>query len=334
MQVTQPETAENTAALVRDARRAYQDGDMAAAVDLARQVLAVEPQEGGMLDLMGIVAFGQHDAATATTLLKRAVSLEPRNPDYHTHLGQVLRAQGEMNGALDEFSKALQVKPEFATLMDVLAGQGSMNEVQLRVAQEFLKLFTTFQPNSIHDVFQIPRILQYSLLSNCSRLTYGTGVTLFQPWQTMGDGAINIGNNVRIGWIRSPFLYSGACYLDARTADSVINVGDRTLLNNNFVGISEGAGIHIGNDVLIGVNVSIHDANFHHLDPALRHVANDPEPASVRIEDNVWIGDNVKVLKGVTIGANSVIGNGSIVSRSVPAGVVAAGVPARVIRNI
>ena len=86
--------------------------------------------------------------------------------------------------------------------------------------------------------------------------------------------------------------------------------------------------------VLIGVNVSIHDANFHHLDPSLRHVANDPEPASVRIEDNVWIGDNVKVLKGVTIGANSVIGNGSIVSRSVPAGVVAAGVPARVIRNL
>ena len=58
-------------------------------------------------------------------------------------------------------------------------------------------------------------------------------------------------------------------------------------------------------------------------------------PDGVRvISENVFIGDNVTILKGVTIGVNSVIGNGSIVTKSIPDNVIAAGNPARVIRNI
>jgi maltose O-acetyltransferase len=54
----------------------------------------------------------------------------------------------------------------------------------------------------------------------------------------------------------------------------------------------------------------------------------------VLIGDNVWLSVNVTVLKGVTIGANTIVGAGSVVTRSLPAGVVAAGVPARVLRRI
>ena len=56
--------------------------------------------------------------------------------------------------------------------------------------------------------------------------------------------------------------------------------------------------------------------------------------APVTIEDNVWIGANCTVCGGVTIGEGSVIGAGSVVNRDIPAGVVAAGVPCRVIRKI
>ena len=58
------------------------------------------------------------------------------------------------------------------------------------------------------------------------------------------------------------------------------------------------------------------------------------EPKPVNIENNVWLGVNVTVLKGVTIGENSVIGAGSIVSKSIPCNVIAAGNPCVVIKNI
>jgi acetyltransferase-like isoleucine patch superfamily enzyme len=69
-------------------------------------------------------------------------------------------------------------------------------------------------------------------------------------------------------------------------------------------------------------------------DPALREQGLPGPAAPVHIEDNVWLELNVVVLKGLTIGRDSVIGAGSIVTRSIPAGVLAAGQPARVIRDL
>ena len=56
--------------------------------------------------------------------------------------------------------------------------------------------------------------------------------------------------------------------------------------------------------------------------------------ADVLLEENVFISDNVTILKGVTIGKNSVIGNGSIVVQSIPENVIAAGIPAKVIKSL
>jgi hypothetical protein len=93
--------------------------------------------------------------------------------------------------------------------------------------------------------------------------------------------------------------------------------------------------ISIGDHVVVGANTTITDTDFHPLDPALRRrdpLAGQTRPVS--IEDDVFIGMNCLILKGVTVGAGSVIGAGSVVTRSIPPGVIAAGNPARVVRKL
>jgi acetyltransferase-like isoleucine patch superfamily enzyme len=93
--------------------------------------------------------------------------------------------------------------------------------------------------------------------------------------------------------------------------------------------------IIIGDDVWVGANCVIADTDFHPLDLAARlaHPL-DGATAPITIEDGVFIGMQSLILKGVTIGARSVIGAGSVVTRDVPPGVIAAGNPARIIRDM
>jgi maltose O-acetyltransferase len=183
----------------------------------------------------------------------------------------------------------------------------------------------------VEAAFQRPRVLKYRLLSTCPNVT-GTPVVL-QPVLFVGSGRIVLGAGVQFGWKRSPLFYTGYCHVEAAGGGAVIELGDRTEINNNSMIKSEGAGIRVGADGLFGAHVEIFDSNFHDLDPARRH-AGTPRMAPVEIGDNVFMGMSVKVLKGVTIGADSVIGAGSVVTSSIPAGVIAAGNPARVIREL
>ena len=96
---------------------------------------------------------------------------------------------------------------------------------------------------------------------------------------------------------------------------------------------SEGAGIKIGADGLFGANVEIFDSDFHDLHPERRHDG-DQRMLPIEIGDNVYVGMGVKILKGASIGRDSVIGAGSVVTGAIPAGVIAAGKPARVIREL
>jgi len=123
-------------------------------------------------------------------------------------------------------------------------------------------------------------------------------------------------------------------------------VGDFTLLNGALVMAEEK--IEIGSHCLVSWNVGIADSDFHPLEPAQRLIDaqalapyfknRPPRPklktAPVKIGDNVWIGMNAVILKGVTIGENSVVAAGSVVTKSVPPNVVVAGNPAVVVRQI
>ncbi|ASU33646.1 acetyltransferase [Mucilaginibacter xinganensis] len=147
-----------------------------------------------------------------------------------------------------------------------------------------------------------------------------------------GVGTVIFKKSVTIGVVASPYFYNTYCYIEARNSLSVVSFGDNVFINNNACFISEGEGIYIGADVLIGPSVTIFDSDFHAIDPLKRKL--EKKTARVQIEDNVFIGANVTILKGVTIGKNSVIASNSLVSKSIPANVIAGGNPCKIIKEI
>ena len=112
---------------------------------------------------------------------------------------------------------------------------------------------------------------------------------------------------------------------------SNIEVGENFYANFNLV-ILDANKVIIGDNVFIAPNVGLHTSG-HPLDYVRRNAGLEYALA-ITIEDNVWIGAGVNVMPGVKIGRNSVIGAGSVVTKDIPANVVAAGVPCRVIKTI
>ncbi|MDJ1135678.1 sugar O-acetyltransferase [Streptomyces iconiensis] len=129
----------------------------------------------------------------------------------------------------------------------------------------------------------------------------------------------SVGENVRI---RPPLFVDYGSHL---------SVGARTFVNYHLTALDV-APITIGEDCQIGPNVQLLTPT-HPLEPQPRRDKLEAaEP--ITIGDNVWLGGGVIVLPGVTIGDDSVIGAGSVVAKDIPAGVVAVGNPARVLRTL
>jgi acetyltransferase-like isoleucine patch superfamily enzyme len=177
-------------------------------------------------------------------------------------------------------------------------------------------------------------------------LNYSIGILL------QLKGGISVGERSSIAWtrIRLPRwarLSIGKdsilhCKVSFDSKEGHITIGDRC-----FIGRSElvcHSRIHIGHDVIISWGVTIVDHNSHSLcweerkDDVIcwsRGVKtwNDVRLAPVEIQDKVWIGFNVIVLKGVTIGEGAVVGAGAVVTRDVAPYTIVAGNPARPIRR-
>lgn len=141
---------------------------------------------------------------------------------------------------------------------------------------------------------------------------------------------------------RVKFLIRGEAVFGARfealgdTAAVRIAVGDGARLTvgecvaiNRGVSIEVWHDVRIGDKVMIAPNVTIIDQNRHEMEPGAPLFSR-----PVSIEDNVWLGGNVTVLPGVTIGAGSVIAAHSVVSRDIPPNSLAAGSPAKVIKTL
>ncbi len=145
--------------------------------------------------------------------------------------------------------------------------------------------------------------------------------TLPQSYITIGKKCIfNSSKRSNLIGIYSPCIFSTI------KKNAIIEIGDNCGFSGTVIGCAKY--IKLGNNVRCGANTMITDSDWHSNDP---RTGNDNP---VIIEDNVWLGYGVKVLKGVHIGENTLIGAGSIVTHNIPANVVAAGNPCRIIKTI
>lgn len=194
-----------------------------------------------------------------------------------------------------------------------------MNRIRRRLANIFIRLI------------QRARIAWYAALS--TNAVIGRPI-LIQPLQAEGHGTINFDSNVRIGVFPSPCFLNSYAYIEARNPGASVKIGSGTWINNGFRCIAEHSSVTIGQNCLIGTDVEILDSDFHGLGLYERNVSKPEWAAPVALGDNVFIGSHVRILKGVRIGAGSVIANSSVVISDIPPMMIAAGVPARVIRSI
>ena len=118
------------------------------------------------------------------------------------------------------------------------------------------------------------------------------------------------------------------------THNAEIVIGDNVGMSSTVLWSHEK--ITIGNNVKIGGNCILIDTDAHNMDYLIRRDKHTDWGISkpIVIEDDVFIGMNCIILKGVTIGARSVVAAGSVVTKSIPSGCIAGGNPAKVIRSL
>jgi len=170
----------------------------------------------------------------------------------------------------------------------------------------------------------------------CGEGFYCETAQIFRHLRNKKSDAVVFGNYVS--------CYAGCSFSIGENGQCT--VGDFTLLNGALIMAEEK--IEIGSHCLISWNIGIADSDFHPLEPAQRLIDaqalapyfkdRPPRPklktAPVKIADNVWVGMNAVILKGVTIGENSVVAAGSVVTKSVPPSTVVAGNPAVIVRQL
>lgn len=178
-------------------------------------------------------------------------------------------------------------------------------------------------------ILRLPSIFWFKLLSdNKPKGSYKQS----QPILTTGRGKL-IFNNCNFGVWPSSHFFNTYCHIEARGSNSEITISENSWINNNASIIADRGKITIGKNFLAGTGLIISDSDFHSTDPNNRLTGN-YKTQDVIIEDNVFVGSNVTICKGVKIGRNSVIGTGSIVTKNVEPYSIYAGNPAKLIKEI
>jgi acetyltransferase-like isoleucine patch superfamily enzyme len=173
--------------------------------------------------------------------------------------------------------------------------------------------------------------LMFSLIY--TKLFFNEARLIRLPFDIRNKGFINLGRNLTTGF---------GCRIEAHPINpgsgQCISLGENIEIND-YVHIAAGESITIGNNVLIASRVFISDLNHgsykgKHQDspmttPNSRKLSTDP----VVIKDNVWIGEGVCVMSGVTIGHGCIIGAMSVVTKDIPDYTIAVGIPARIVKK-
>jgi acetyltransferase-like isoleucine patch superfamily enzyme len=131
----------------------------------------------------------------------------------------------------------------------------------------------------------------------------------------------------------NPLGASHPVILSTWKPDATLAIGDNFAMTGGTICAAEK--IIIGNNVAIGANSTIVDTDFHPLNSEYRRLhPQEASTAPVNIEDDVFIGMNCLILKGVTIGCGTVIGAGSVIAHDIPPHVIAAGNPVKVLKEL
>ncbi len=203
---------------------------------------------------------------------------------------------------------------------------------------EFVMLFASRVPGALGLVLR--QILYPTLLGSCGRgVVFGTDVTLRHPHKIhIGDGTV-IDDNV---------------LLDAKgVANQGIRIGDNGFIGRNSILSCKDGDIALGSHINIGFNCEVFSSSkvevgdyglfaaytyvvgggHDHSDVGAVIIDQARPSKGVTIGRNAWLGAGAKILDGVTLGANVVIGAGAVVNESMPDSVIAAGVPAKIIKR-
>lgn len=158
----------------------------------------------------------------------------------------------------------------------------------------------------------------------------GKSIQFAHPVRFQGKGTLVLEDHVKLGyWMAGSF--NNPILLQPREANAVIQIGERTALVNGCELIAR-TNITIGRDCRIGSRCVFLDSDFHGLRASERNSPGDSQP--IVLEDNVWLGTEVLILKGVCIGKDAVIGARCTVSKDVAAGAIAIGNPMKIIGSV
>ena len=164
-------------------------------------------------------------------------------------------------------------------------------------------------------------------------LTPGWVVTLYcyKKYQAKisPKSEVEISSNLKMG----PGCVVGS-YTKIKASDGPLEMGDHCGIATNCFIASGANGIKIGDSFVCGPNVVMSASNYAYGEVGVDIRSQGTTSKGVRIGNNVWVGDSALICKGVTIGDNSIVGAWSVVTKDVPANVVVAGNPARIIRQL
>lgn len=187
----------------------------------------------------------------------------------------------------------------------------------------------------LYAVKNLPNTIYNTVVLKYRHVKYGTNLKIngrFFCVSNTPDGIV-IGDNVRINSSRSSNPIGG----DVKTilfakGKGKIRIGDGCGISNATLFACES--ITLGKQILVGGGTKIYDTDFHWLEFEKRIYETSGKTSPVTIKDGAFIGGHCIILKGVTIGKKSVIGAGSVVTKSVPDGEIWAGNPAKFIRKL
>ncbi|MBL0358091.1 MAG: acyltransferase [Chitinophagaceae bacterium] len=173
------------------------------------------------------------------------------------------------------------------------------------------------------------------IVLSLKKVSYGKSVRFWSSTYVVRypESSISIGNNCSFRSDNSSNMIgiNRHCMLSTHSKTAVISIGNHCGFSGTVIGAKEK--IIIGDDVMCGANTLITDFDWHGILPHERKTSSG-DSSPILIGNNVFIGYGSIVLKGVTIGDNSVIGANSVVTRDIPANVIAGGNPCKVIKNL